>query len=155
MKYINVNKSQWLFFLVIFFLGLGTLKAEETGEQSQQFGPYKVYYNSFNTSFLSAEMARQYHIKRSAKTGLINISVRKNMGKDSKPVKVKISGIFKNLLSQSQGLEFKIVEEKDAVYYLALFNFDDQDRLNFEIKLDLDENYQNKIVKFSNQFYRD
>jgi len=148
---INIKKILLLMMLMM----TPALFAMENGEQSLQVGPYKVYYNSFNTSFLSPDIAKQYGIKRTSNSGLVNISIKKFDGENSVPVAIKLSGYFKNLLSQTQELNFRMIQEKEAIYYLADFTFSDQDRLSFTIQLDLDEKYQEQTLQFTNQFYFD
>ncbi len=127
----------------------------ETGEQSKTFGKYKVYYSAFNSSMLSAPIAKQYGITRSGTNGVINIAVHKTDGSNTTAVEAFVSGSVKNLLSQKTQLKFKKIDEGEAIYYLATFQFSNQDNLVFEINMTPKDEKRRYSFKFQNQFYKD
>ncbi len=127
----------------------------ETGEQSKKFGDYTVYYNAFNSAVLSPEVARQYGITRAGNLGVVNIAIRKGEGKTSAPASSIVNGEVANLLSQTNPLQFKKVEETGAIYYLATFRFDNQDTLTFKINFTPDDSKRNFKFSFQNRFFID
>lgn len=127
----------------------------ETGEQSKKFGDYTVYYNAFNSAVLSPEVARQYGITRAGNLGVVNIAIRRGKGKSSSPSSSIVNGEVANLLSQTNPLNFKKVEESGAIYYLATFRFDNQDNLTFKIDFTPDDSKRNFKFSFQNQFFVD
>ena len=46
-----------------------------------------------------------------------------------------VSGTVSNIIQQSQTLEFVAVREQNTVYYLAPFEFDNEDFLTFKIRV--------------------
>ncbi len=102
-------------------------------EQKKVFGDYEVHYNALNSSTLTPEIAKQYGITRGGNQALVNIAVRKQDGKDGIAVPAKVSGKVKNLLSQSSTLSFKEIKESNAIYYIAVFRFDDKDTVTFDL----------------------
>jgi len=70
------------------------------------------------------------NIVRGKDKGLVNIAVVKNLGQG---VSAKVIGEVSNILQQTQILEFTEVKEQDTLYYLAPFEFENEDYLTFKI----------------------
>ena len=85
-------------------------------EQFKQVGEYQVHYIVIPTTFLNAQVAQKYKLKRGEHLALVNISV---LNAELDPVAAAISGHSINLLSQKQSLKFEEVKEGKAIYYLA------------------------------------
>ncbi len=129
--------------------------APASAEQFQSFDSYEVHYNTFNSSFLTPEVARAYDIQRSQHLALLNIAVLDNQSEGKKPVKAMISGSMKNLLGQTRNLDFSEIREGDAVYYISSFRFTDDERWSFAINVQPDPNQPAYQLKFDKQFYVD
>ena len=71
-------------------------------------------------------------IVRGKDKGLVNIAVAKVPGV---ALPATVSGRVFNILQQSQTLEFVAVREQNTVYYLAPFEFDNEDFLTFKIRV--------------------
>ncbi|MDM3872040.1 DUF4426 domain-containing protein [Porticoccus sp. W117] len=114
----------------------------------------KIFYSTFNSSFIPAEVAAAHDIVRSKKRGLVNIAV---VPADQVVggVQALVKGTVSNLLQQSQQLDFFEVREGDVVYYLASFKFDNKDSLTFKIDVKADPNKPSYRLKFQQTFYRD
>lgn len=136
--------------VLILSLGTGPLRA---AENSKRLGDYEVHYNAFNSSTLSAEVAKQYQITRGANQGVLNVAVRSGEGMAAKGVKASLSGKVRNLLGQSVTLNFKEVREGDAIYYLAVFRFEDQDHLNFDLTVQPEGSTTSYPLQFMQQLY--
>ena len=130
--------------MAVLVLAAGTLFAE----QKQSFGDYEVHYSVFNPSFLRAEIAERYGFVRGRDKALVNVSVFDG----ERSVTVPMTGSVKNLLGQSQTLDFREVREGEAVYYLAMLTYQDRDTLRFEITADL-PGYGSAVVKFQQTLY--
>ena len=152
-NFIKFGLVCFISFFSLLFTSL--LRGAETGEQSEHFGDYVVYYSAFNSSLLTPEVARQYKISRAGNRGLVNIAIRKGEGKSSKAAAAKVSGSVKNLLSQTNNLDFRKIEETDAIYYIASFRFDNQDMLKFSIHVETDTGKHSHSFDFKNKFYID
>ena len=101
------------------------------GERKETFGDVTVHYNTFNSTFLTPEIAKSAELIRSKNQGVINVSVIK----DGKPLVSNVSGTVKDLTSQSVPLKFKQITEQGAVYYIAQYPVDQQEIRTFEIKV--------------------
>lgn len=123
-----------------------------TAEQLQEFDNLQVHYIALPSTFLQPDIANQYAIKRSKYTGIINIAVI-DKNNQLNAVKSQISGSGKNLLGQTEILDFREIIEGKAIYYMAIYPFTNEEIVNFSIKI----NSQNKtnILKFQHKFYVD
>ena len=117
-------------------------------EQKQSFDGYEVHYSVFNPSFLRADVAERYGVVRGRDKALINVSVTDG----ERSVSVPMRGSVKNLLGQSQALDFREVQDGEAVYYLAMLTYQDRDTLRFEITTDL-PGHGPAVVKFQQTLY--
>ncbi|MNB60932.1 hypothetical protein D3C87_1338640 [compost metagenome] len=101
------------------------------GERKETFGDVTVHYNTFNSTFLTPDIAKAAELIRSKNQGVINVSVIK----DGKPLVANVTGTVKDLTSQSVPLNFKQVTEQGAIYYIAQYPVPQQETRTFEIKV--------------------
>ncbi|CAI8924787.1 DUF4426 domain-containing protein [Pseudomonas sp. IT-P44] len=101
------------------------------GERKETFGDVTVHYNTFNSTFLTPDIAKSAELIRSKNQGVINVSVIK----DGKPLVSNVSGTVKDLTSQSVPLNFKQITEQGAIYYIAQYPVDQQEVRTFDIKV--------------------
>ncbi|KAA0986414.1 DUF4426 domain-containing protein [Pseudomonas sp. ANT_J28] len=101
------------------------------GERKETFGDVTVHYNTFNSTFLTLDIAKAAGLTRSKNQGVINVSVLK----DGKPLTAEVSGSVKDLTSQTVPLKFKQITEQGAIYYIAQFPVDQQEVRTFDIKV--------------------
>ena len=120
-------------------------------EQFKRFGDWRVHYNPFNASVLSAEVAERYEIVRGSNKGLVNITA---IGPSGRGEKVSVTGRFKNLLDQTTKLDFREIDDKGTVYYLAAFDFENAENLRFEITVELPK-HGTETFRFQHALYRD
>ncbi|MCD9113999.1 protein of unknown function [Pseudomonas sp. 43mfcvi1.1] len=119
-------------FLITACLSVGAMAADVIkGERKEVFGDITVHYNTFNSTFLTPEIAKNAELIRSKQQGVINVSVLK----DGKPLMAQVSGKVKDLTSQSIPLQFKQVTEQGAIYYIAQYPVPQQETRTFEIKV--------------------
>ncbi len=98
----------------------------------KQHGDYKLFFSAFNSSFIAPDIAVANNIVRGKDKGIVNIALVRELGKG---VEGKVTGTVSNILQQSQTLEFVAVHEQNTVYYLAPFEFDNEDFLTFKIRV--------------------
>ncbi|MCY3841005.1 MAG: DUF4426 domain-containing protein [Gammaproteobacteria bacterium] len=120
-------------------------------EQFKRFGDWRVHYIAFNASVLSAEIAERYEIVRGSNKGLVNITA---IGPSGKGEKVSVEGRFKNLLDQTTKLDFREIDDKGTVYYLAAFDFENAENLRFEITVELPK-HGSETFRFQRALYRE
>ena len=127
--------------------------AASNAENQQNFGEYTVHYSVFNSTFILPDVAKANGIKRSKYESLLNISVTRNDEHGGVPV--NISGSVKNLLQQAKQLEFKTIQEKNTVYYIAPVRVSGKEVLHFDLSV-LPENVRAPYkVKFTKTLYAD
>lgn len=101
------------------------------GERKEVFGDVTVHYNTFNSTFLTPDIAKAAELIRSKNQGVINVSVVK----DGKPLIANVTGTIKDLTSQSVPLNFRQITEQGAIYYIAQYPVEQQETRTFEIKV--------------------
>ncbi len=105
-------------------------------EQKIDVGIYEVHYIGLNTAFLTEEVARAYQIIRSKNKGFLSISILKKQNNAlSKPVEAKVTGTMTNLLGQSKKIEFRAINEPNAWYQIATFDFDRRDLYRIQLRV--------------------
>ena len=125
------------------------LAATLCAEQSQKVGNLTVHYSVINSTFLLPEVAKQYDIVRSDTRAVLSISV---LDEIESPVAFPFKGTFKNLLGQVYPLNFKKIEEGEAIYYIANFRFVDTEQLKFNLEFDFAEGRE--TLTFTKKIYR-
>lgn len=143
-----------LFILLATTAGLVAANTSEANEK--RVGDYIIHYNAFNSSFIQPETAVEYRIDRSKYTALLNVSVHQVVkhGKD-KPLKVALRGKATNNLSQFQELAFKEIVEGEAIYYLADFQFRDQENMDIEFTINIPGYSKPVSIDIDQKFYAD
>ena len=119
-------------FLLTACLSVTAMGAEAIkGERQETFGDVTVHYNTFNSTYLTPDIAKSAELVRSKNQGVINISVLK----EGKPLMAQVSGSVKDLTSQTVPLKFKQITEQGAIYYIAQYPVDQQEVRTFDIKV--------------------
>jgi len=140
-------------FALLVGLLLFSLGAAANDQPYKTFGDNRVYYSTFNSTFVSASVASAYNITRGKDQGLVNIAVVPNGSGHG--ATALVGGTVNNLLAQQQKLEFTEIREGDAVYYLAPFRFSNEDPLSFTVHVRPAGTDTTHTLKFKRTFYRD
>lgn len=119
-------------------------------ERKQSYGALDVHYNIFNSTFLQPNTAKAVGLNRSKNQAVLNVS----MVKAGKGQKGAVSGQVKNLMSQTEALNFKEIDEGDAVYYLAQFAITGQEILRFELQV-TDSEGKTHLLNFTQEVFPD
>jgi hypothetical protein len=130
-------KTAWMSCLLALLMTL-PLRAE----QMQELGPWKVHYSAFN--------ARTYGLERSRYNGIVNIAVQNKQGVAQA---VGIRGEARNLTGTLRPLNFQEVKEGNAIYYLAVLPYRNEDTYQFTLKI-MGEGQQQTLT-FQQTFYVD
>ena len=115
------------------------------------FGDYVAHISAFNSGFISPDTAKIYNIERSGKVGLINISVLKG----DRPVKASVKVVVTNLMTQKRTVPARLIEEGQALYYLATFPHSNEETLRFSVEIEPEHRSERKRIEFSQKFYSD
>jgi len=139
--------------IILLTLGSSWAQAEQFVEDDQ----YVVHYSAFNSSMLTPEVAKTYDLMRSRQRAIMNVSVQKKMpgGAAPKSVMAQLVGYTGALGGSERPLDFKVVTEGDAIYYLAEFLIGNGEKLNFDIKVKPTPDHAPIAVNFSQEFFQD
>ncbi|MGV6807995.1 MAG: DUF4426 domain-containing protein [bacterium] len=140
-----------LILLISMFFFAMAATAESTPYKA--FGDDKVFYSAFNSSFIEPSIADTYRITRGKDKGLVNIALITNDEVGGKTAAV--SGSVSNIFQQSQTLSFFEVREGDSVYYLAPFDFENEDFLTFKIEVKANPQAPAYSLSFQKTMYHD
>lgn len=141
---------------VLSFVLLLALSLHAVAEQAEEFGDYRIHYNTMNTTLLSPEVARAYDIQRSGTRALLNIAVlKKNNDELNTPVTARVRASVSNLAGQRRDLDVKEIRDQEAIYYIATFRFHDEENLNFRISVQPEGESRAHEFSFRQQFYTD
>jgi len=148
----SANKSKCRQHLnqIFSIIGIALLTLSVNANQ-HSVGDVTIHYNALSTANIPAEVASQYKITRSNRTGMVNISVMKN----DKAVEANIFGNGKNLAGQLKELAFKEVREEDSVYYIATFTFTNKETIRFDLQVQPERKGKLIPLQFKQQLYAD
>ena len=135
-------------------VALALISVVSFAEQKQVFGDYEVHYIGLTSSELDKEVARLYGIPRSRTLGYLSISVLKK-GISEMPVawNAELNGTLSNLVGQQKTLEFKRIQETNALYFYTTFETLDDNMYRFNIKVKPEGQAREYDLKFSQRFY--
>ncbi|WP_404399852.1 DUF4426 domain-containing protein [Idiomarina seosinensis] len=139
-------------FAAVCALAMALVSHPASAQQKQTMNGWDVHYSAFNSTFLTPDIAAQYDITRSAKRGVINISVLDS--ETNEALAVPPRGFVSNPRGGVQNLEFEKITEGDAIYYLASFLFGDQELMRFTINLKDDSGNQ-ETLEFEQELYHE
>ena len=122
-------------------------------EQFRQFGDYDVHYNTINTSFLSAQVAREYNIRRSGHRAMLNIAVQKRTDGRTTPVRADMSVTATNLNGQLRSVDMRAVDDAEAVYYIGELAIEDGEVLDFNVQVLPQGEARPLELRFREQFF--
>lgn len=125
-------------------------------ERSKIMGNYVVNYNALTTDFIQPKTASEYKIKRSKNRGMVTIAVQKKSGANKamgKAVTASVSGYAKNLNGQTRTLNFDLIKEGSAIYYIDDFSVTNQEVIDFVLKIKPNGQNKSYSLKFRQQFF--
>ncbi|WP_417552639.1 DUF4426 domain-containing protein [Marinomonas fungiae] len=139
-------------------IGLVTTLMLSTAQANQvsQFGQYQLHYNTFESTFLTPDIAHQYGLTRTKGQAILNIAVTTQAeGELPQSQRAMVSAKVTNLLGQIVPLSFITIEEGDSIYYLAPFTKTDDDILKFTVEAKVSADSAPMTVNFQRHFYVD
>ncbi|MBD8513011.1 DUF4426 domain-containing protein [Photobacterium sp. WH77] len=102
-------------------------------EQLKNIGELEVHYSTFPSTFLTADIAKNYRIQRSRYSALINVTVLDTSTEGKPAVAAQVKGTARNLVGNEKNLTFREVREGDAIYYIAELSHANEERFRFNI----------------------
>lgn len=134
---------------VLFCLMAPFTYADYVEKDSEKIGNFTVQYTVFNSQFILADIANLHGLVRAKDQALVNISVLDNA--TGKTVAATIKGRAKNLLQQTKTIDFKAIQEQDAVYYIGALRHTNEEVFHFTIDINIDG--QDHTIKFIRKLY--
>ena len=115
------HKMLSAFAIMLLVLVSSLMSTNASAEQKIVFGEYEVHYMGLSSNFLTPEVAKLYGIPRSGSLGYLSISVLQKTANDPLhvPIDAKLTGTMRNLIGQSNELEFRRVQEGKAIYFIS------------------------------------
>jgi hypothetical protein len=97
----------------------------------------EIRIQPFPSTFLTPEIARQYQLERSRRQTLINVVVvDTSKGPSGPAIPAQMSGFVRNLIGQTQPLNFQEINEGEgAIYYLAPVRVASEETLRFTMTI--------------------
>jgi hypothetical protein len=140
---------------ILVLLGL-LLLSQLTVAESERFGEFEVHYSVVNSTFIAPEIASRYQIVRGKDRAFVNLAVRKYLADGTDiAVAARIEGRSWDLF-QNQFLQFREIREGPAIYYIADFQFsenEDGELRFFDIQLLPEGAQRSKQLKFQHKVY--
>jgi hypothetical protein len=122
--------------------------AISSADSDKDFGDYIVHYNAISTNQLLPAIAKQYGIERSAKRGLLNISVESKTG-NPHTVSAEITATVGDLTGHDKPISIRETSENGDIDYLGEFPIDASGTFVFKVKVAAPGQQQPFAVKFS------
>lgn len=98
----------------------------------------EIQIQPFPSTFLTPAVANTYGFERSRRQTLLNVVVLTVQpdGQASGAIPASVAGFAKNLLGQTQALNFREINEgPDAIYYLAPVRVSNQETIQFVLEV--------------------
>lgn len=123
---------------------------------SKDFGEYQVHYSVFPSTFLAPEIARENNLNRSRSIGVVNIAImREKEDGGLEPVSGQVEGQALNDVQQSKFLGFRRIQEGDAVYFIAEYQYSNAELMTFQITARPSGSRKDLPIRFSHTLFND
>lgn len=100
----------------------------------KDFGNYQVHWSVFPSTFLTPEIAKANKLQRSKGIGVVNIAImKKNDDGTPSPVTGQVEGQVNNDIQQVKFLAFRRIQEGDAVYFIAQYQYSSGELMTFNV----------------------
>ncbi|GGC70017.1 DUF4426 domain-containing protein [Marinobacter halophilus] len=140
--------------LLTLVLGLFMLTQAQAGQTD--FGKYQVHWSVFPSTFLDPQVAKDNNLQRSRSIGIINISIMtEGEHGQIRPVGGQVEGQVSNDIQQVNFLAFRRIQEGDAVYFIAQYQYRTGDLMTFNLKARPAGHNQDLQVRFSHTLFND
>lgn len=121
------------------------------GDDTRIFGPYTVYYSTFNSLFIPAEMAQLHNLVRAKDQTLLTIAVKETS--TGKAVAAQVDAIAKNLLQQSQAVALKTISEADSFYYIGAVRHANEELFHIDVTIKPNDGKSTYRFRISRKLY--
>lgn len=123
---------------------------------NQDFGDYQVHWSVLPSTFLAPEVAQANDLQRSKGIGIVNISImRENEDGTLVPVSGQVEGKVSNDIQQVRFLAFRRIQEGDAVYFIAEYQYGSGELMTFNVTARPTGHQQDLPVRFAHTLFSD
>ena len=143
--------------LILLCLTLAGLASPALADEKHvRFGNYEVHYNVFPSTFLTPEVAAANDLNRSRGIGIVNIAIM-DRGDDGSLTTVpgQVEGRALNEIQQPTFLAFRRIQEGDAVYFIAEYQYSEGELMTFQITARPSGHDQDLPIRFSQALFND
>lgn len=139
--------------LTLVLLSWSVLTHAQDGISVEENG-YRVFYSVFNSTVITPKVATAYQLTRDDDLAYVNVVATKitEQGQTLGQPAI-LTGQAKNLMQQVQKLEFKTIQERDTVYYLAPVSHGNEEVFHFEIDVMPAAGMKSIRLKFTKKLY--
>jgi hypothetical protein len=131
------------------------LALAQVSAEPQRFGDLLVYRTLFNSSFLQPDVAANTGLERGPNVGVVNILVQRQTPEGPVHVDAQLSGTVRNMLGQSQDLDFIRIQEEEAIYFVANYRAAQRGVLRFTVTVQGEDGGQQHQMQFQQEFHPD
>ncbi|PSF12322.1 DUF4426 domain-containing protein [Marinobacter fuscus] len=122
----------------------------------KDFGDYRVHWSVFPSTFLTPEVAKANNLQRSKGIGVVNISIMTDDEHGQiQPVSGQVEGQVANDIQQINFLAFRRIQEGDAVYFIAQYQYQSGELMTFNIKARPSGHGEDLAVRFAHSLFND
>lgn len=138
------------------FMAFALLVAVQAQAGEKDFGDYQVHWSVFPSTFLAPEVAQANNLQRSKGIGIVNISIMTD-DENGQPVPVsgQVEGQVSNDIQQVKFLAFRRIQEGDAVYFIAQYQYQAGELMTFNVTARPTGHQEDLAVRFSHTLFND
>ena len=123
---------------------------------SKNFGEFQVHYSVFPSTFLSADVAQANNLNRSKGIGIVNIAImREGENGGLQPVSGQVEGKVLNDIQQARFLGFRRIQEGEAVYFIAEYQYRSAELMTFQITARPTGSGEDLPIRFAHTLFND
>eukprot|EP00003_Mantamonas_plastica_P029406 TRINITY_DN6958_c0_g1_i3.p5 TRINITY_DN6958_c0_g1~~TRINITY_DN6958_c0_g1_i3.p5 ORF type:complete len:154 (+),score=23.94 TRINITY_DN6958_c0_g1_i3:2024-2485(+) len=142
--------------MTIALLALLTTSLQTQAAGNKDFGDYQVHWSVLPSTFLAPEVAKANNLQRSKGIGIINIAIMKeNEDGQLVPVTGQVEGQVSNDIQQVKFLAFRRIQEGDAVYFIAEYQYASGELMTFNVTARPSGHSQDLPVRFAHTLFSD
>lgn len=130
--------------------------ATQSHAGSKDFGEFQVHWSVFPSTFLAPEVARENNLNRSKSIGIVNIAIMQETETGGlEPVSGQVEGKVLNDVQQPRFLAFRRIQEGDAVYFIAEYQYSNAELMTFQITARPTGSSQDLPIRFAHTLFND
>ena len=123
---------------------------------SKDFGEYIVQWSVFPSTFLTPEIAKENGLNRSRSIGVVNIAIMTEADNGGmRTVSGQVEGKALNDIQQPKFLAFRRIQEGDAVYFIAEYQYANAELMTFQVTARPTGAGNDLPIRFSHTLFND